>query len=336
MPVNVYGDVAPRTAGYASGKFLKTAQSKMVMERVMQFDPLQANKSDTMIFRRYEQFDDATSPLDEVTPPEGKSITYTDVTMTLQKYGDIVYFSRKITDHHEDPVVKQTSTRLGEQAAKTIEVVRIAEACTGTNVYYAGQAASRVTTSSPLTNADLRLILRNFNRNDAEPFTEIVSPSQMVSTEGIAPAYFVTAHTDLKSDIQNLENFVPINQYSRTDKILPGEYGKVDEFRFLLTSNFKPWLSSGASSSTYLTAGSTGTGSADVYPVLVFARDSFGGTFFQGKNAMHLKIVSPDNVQHGNEMGLKGFMSWWTEQAAAVLNEAWMARYEVCCTATPS
>ena len=121
MSINLYGDVQPRTAALASKRFLKNAQAEMAVERVMQVDPMQKGKTASVTWRRYDTFASAVAPLDEAVPPDGKPITYTDVTANLELFGELVEVTRKITDHHEDPVINETVDNLSIQAAETIE-----------------------------------------------------------------------------------------------------------------------------------------------------------------------------------------------------------------------
>lgn len=338
--VNKYGDITPRQAAYSVRTLLPRGQSRMCFERVTQITTLPAKETDSVKWRRYESFQAAIAPMNEVIPKEGQTIQYTDITATLELFGDRVNLTRKITDHHEDNVIQEESEVLGEQAADTAELIRFGKAKAGTSVYYANGAASRVATQSPPTNGDLHKILRAFNRSKARPITKVISASDKISTEPVADSYLVIGHTDLLADLKNLPNFVPVEQYSNNLKALPNEVGKKDQFRFLLTELAAPWLlaATSAGGTTYLANGAIPSATAypDVYPLLFFAQNAFGGVAFKGKDAIHLAVRNPETIDSGNPFGQVGFVSWWFRQAAAILNEAWIIRLECCCTATPS
>ncbi len=337
MATNSYGDISPRTAGFAVRKLLERGQYLMVLERFGQVDPQGKNKTKTRKWRRYLSLPRATAPLAEGISPAGQRLNYVDVNAALEQYGDMVKVSDVILDTHEDPVLDEVVKIMGEQAAETVEIVRHNVLKAGTNVFYPAGATTRATVNSPITRAVLRQVVRSFNRNKARPISEIIKASALISTEPVAPAFFALAHTDLDSDIRGITGFVPCEQYSNSDKAQPGEIGKVESTRFILSPLLEPWLVAATSSSgsTYLTNGASGTGYPDVYPILVIARDAYALVPLQGKNAVSIAVVNPKPV-HGDELAQSGFASWKTYQTAAILNQLWMARVEVACTATPA
>ena len=87
--LNKYGDISPRTAGFAARKLLERGQYDMVIERFMQAKPLPKHKTKTMKFRRYEALPRADAPLAEGIPPAGRKMTKTDVEATLEQYGSL-------------------------------------------------------------------------------------------------------------------------------------------------------------------------------------------------------------------------------------------------------
>jgi len=337
MATNVYGDISPRTAGFAVRKLLDRGQFLMVLERFGQVDPQGQNKTKTRKWRRYLSLPRATAPLAEGIAPAGQRLNYVDVNATLEQYGDLVKISDVILDTHEDAVLDETVKIMGEQAAETIELLRYNVVKAGTNVFYPASAITRATVNSPITRAILRQVVRSFNRNKARTISEIVKASGLVSTEPVAPSFFALGHTDLESDIRSIIGFVSWEQYSNSDKALPGEIGKVESTRFILSPLLDPWLAAATSSggSTYLTSGADGTGYPDVYPILVIARDAYAIVPLQGKSAVSVAVVNPKPV-HGDELGQSGFASWKTYQTAAILNQLWMARIEVACTSKPA
>ena len=336
--INKYGDISPSVAGHAARKLLERGQYDMVIERFMQARPLPKHKTKTMKFRRYEALPRADAPLAEGIPPAGRKMTKTDVEATLEQYGDLVELTDVIVDTHTDAVLSEYMDICGEQAAETIEVIRIAVGKAGTNVFYANSAASRAAVNSPATRGDLRLIYRAFRKQKAKMIAKIVKASSKISTEPVAPAFFALGSTDLDSDIRNLEGFVPYEQYSSSDRALPNEIGKCENIRFVLTQLFEPWLTSGLTGTTYLSGGAavSSTAQCDVYPILIFAQDCFAGIPLQGEGAVTPYVINPTTVSHSNPLGQSGFVSWKTYQTACILNQNWLARLEVSATATPS
>jgi N4-gp56 family major capsid protein len=214
-------------------------------------------------------------------------------------------------------------------------VVRISVLKAGTNVFYADSVTSRALVNSPPTRSDLRKVYRYFRKHKAKVISKIVKATAKISTEPVAPAFFAMGHTDLDADIRAMSGFIPVEQYSNSDRALMAEIGKVDQFRFILTPLFEPWELAGVSGSTYLTGGTTGTGKADVYPLIVVAMDSYGIVPLQGENAVTPMVVNPNKPTHSNPLGQSGFVSWKTYQTAVILNQNWVARVECAATSNP-
>ncbi len=339
MPnLTTYGDISPRTGGKAKAKLLKRGQHLMVVERFGQVDPQQKHNTKTVKWRRYNSLPRATAPLAEGIPPAGSKLTHTDITATLEQYGDKVEITDVIEDTHEDPVLNQNMILVGEQSAETVEEVRINHLKAGSNVFYANSVASRATVNSPATRGDFRKIYRSFKKNKGREISEIIRASALISTEPVESAYFVMGHTDLDADLRGLPGFVPSAQYSNSMRRLPGEIGKIDQFRIILTAMFDPWESAGASGTTYLAAGvaPSAAASCDVYPMIFVARDSYGIVPLQGYNSVHPMVLNPGKPSKSDPLGQIGFVSWKTYQTAAILNQNWLARLEIAATANPS
>lgn len=332
-----YGDISPRTAGKAMKRLLKRGQHLMVVERFGQKDPIRKNSTKTCKWRRYNSLARASAPLAEGITPKGKRLTYTDVNATLEQYGDLLELTDVIADTHEDPVFQESMDLCGEQAAETVEELRINVLKAGTNVFYADSASTRATVNSPAKRGDFRRIYRFFKKHKAREISRIIAASDKVSTEPVEPAYFCMGSTDLKADLRDVPGFIPVANYSNSVKALPGEVGSIEEFRIILTPMFEPWEAAGVSGTTYLSGGvevSTAA-SADVYPLLFVARDAYGIIPLQGFEAVIPYVINPDKPTKSDPLAQLGYVAWKTYQTAAILNHNWIARLEVTATARP-
>jgi len=331
-----YGDISPRTGGFAKARLLQRGQHLMIVERFGQVDPHMKNKTKTVKWRRYLSLARATAPLSEGVPPKGKKLTFEDVTATLEQYGDIVEITDVVADTHEDPALQVAMDLCGEQAAETLEELRINVLKAGSNVFYANSAANRAAVASPPTRGDFRRIYRYFRKYKGREITSIVKASHLISTEPVAPAFIAMGHTDLDSDIRGISGFVPYEQYSNSGVQLPGEIGKIEQFRICLTPMFEPWDTAGLSGSTYLTGGTSGTGQPDVYPLICVCRDAYGIVPLQGFKSVDIGVQQPGKKTKSDPMGQIGMASWKTYQTCCVLNDNWVARLECAATANPS
>uniref|UniRef100_A0A6M3J3A7 Putative capsid protein n=2 Tax=viral metagenome TaxID=1070528 RepID=A0A6M3J3A7_9ZZZZ len=336
---NTAGDIGFRSTGKVKKRLLRRGNYKLVAAKFGQAFTQGKHTTLTGKWRRYENFPTAEAPLSEGITPPGRKLAKTDVTSTLQQFGDWAELTDVVFDTHEDDVPKETVSLCGDQMGETVEVVTIATLKSGSNVFYANNAGSRAAVNSPPLAGDFKRIERSLNKNKAELITSMIAPSQKISTEPIDPAFMAMGHTDLKADIEAMEGFIPVKNYSETKKVHPTEVGSLGRFRFCLTPLFEAWLAaaSSATGTTYLSSGDIPSSALapDVYPIIVVGKDSYGVVRLQGMNAVSPAVHYPKPVP-GDELGQRGFVSWKIYYTSVILNSAWCARYEVAATALPS
>jgi len=333
--MNTTSSIGFRTNGQAVAKLLKRAQAVMTLERFGQVDPQGMNKSTTRRFRRLEALPAAIMPIAEGVAPAGQSLIVTDISVTLEQFADVVPFTDVIQDTIEDNTLDDMTKLVAQQAAETKEIVRFSALKAGTNVFYGGIGTTRATVNGTITRALLRKVYRSLKKNRAQSISEIISATAKIATEPVAAAYFVVSHTDMDADIQDITGFKRIEKYSDPTKALAGEAGSAENFRFVESDLFSPWLVAGTSGSTYLTNGGTGTGNADVYPMLAFGKDAYGIVPLQGKNAVKIYVVNP-TANAADPVAQKGTVGWKMYDGCVILNDNWMARIEVGATQTPA
>lgn len=336
---NTSGELTFRGTGLVKKRLLKRGNYKLVAAMFGQPFTQPKNATLTAKWRRYDNFPTAEAPLAEGITPAGRKLAKTDITKTLEQYGDWAELTDVLFDAHEDNLPMETVDLCGDQMGETIEVVTVATLKSGSNVFYANNGGSRAATNSPPLPGDFKRIERSLSTNKAEMITEKITASQKVSTEGIDPAYVVFGHTDLKADLELMEGWTPKRNYADQKLLSPTEVGSLGSFRFCLTPLFSPWLLAGTSNSgtTYLSNGvvPSSSGYPDVYPMIIVSKNSYGVLRMQGLEAVKPAVVRPKAVV-GDELGQRGFVSWKTYYAAVLLNSSWVARYECTATALPS
>lgn len=322
----VYGDISPRTAAYAVTQMLTRGLPILVLEKFGQTFPIPTKSSKVAKFRRYNSLALATTPLVEGVTPAGKKVTVTDVTATLDQYGDFVPHSDIIEDTLEDPYLAQVSEVLGEQAAQTVETLRYNTIKAGTNVFYANGSA-RTDVNTPITLTLQRKCTRQLKRQNAMHITSVVRSTPAFRTEPIEAAFIGLCHTDVENDIRNMDGFVNTKQYG-TVTPWENEIGAVEDVRYIRSTIFVPFADAGASTATMVST----TGSvADVYPVLYLAKNAYGIVPLKGKDSLSIMIVNPKPVI-GDPLAQQGTAGWKTMQTSVILNDLWLVRAEVAAT----
>jgi len=335
---NAAGGIGFRSTGLVKKRLLRRGNYKLVAGKFGQPFTQPKQTSLTAKWRRYDNFPTVEAPLSEGITPAGRKLAKTDVTSTLQQFGDWAELTDVVFDTHEDNVPKETVNLCGDQMGETVEVVTIATLKAGTNVFYANNAGSRSAVNSPPLVGDFKRIERSLAKNKGDMITSMIKASQLISTEPIDPAYIVMGHTDLKADVEAMDGFVPRRNYSdSTRAVHPSEVGSLGVFRFCLTPLFRSWEAAGTSGTTYLSSGDIVSSSTacDVFPMIIVAKDGYGTVRLQGKSAVKPAVVYPKAVV-GDELGQRGFVSWKIYYTSVILNSSWVARYEVAATALPS
>lgn len=322
----VYGDISPRTAAHAVAKMLTRGVPYLVLEKFGQVYVMPNKSTKVAKFRRYNALALATTPLVEGVTPAGSKVTVTDVTATLEQYGDFVPFSDVIEDTHEDPFLQQVSDVLGEQAAQTMETIRWNIIKAGTNVFYAN-GSQRTDVNTPITLALQRKCTRALKRQNAAYITSVVASTPQFRTEPVEAAYIGLVHPDVENDIRNISGFIPTKQYGSTTP-WSNEIGAVEDVRYLRSTIFTAFADGGGDKGSMIST--TGT-KADVYPVLYVAKDAYGLVPLKGKDSMSIMVVNPKPAA-GDPLGQRGTAGWKTMHTAVILNDLWLVRAEVAAT----
>ncbi len=168
-----YGDISPEVAGHLSKDFLKRGQPELVIERFAQARPVPLHSTKVEVFRKYNALDNTPNALDEGVTGSGKKLTKTDITATLVQYGDHIEISDVVQDTHTDPVLKEATEVLGEQAAQMCEIIRFGVLKGGSNVIFAnGSGRSDVT--DKITRTLQRKVTRALKRQLARKITKVI------------------------------------------------------------------------------------------------------------------------------------------------------------------
>lgn len=346
MSVQNYGTVTSRNLIRAAQGMLEHAQPITVLGDFGTMREMPQNATDTLVFRRTLPFGASTagttlensqryvgSPniapgsfmLAEGTTPNSNTISFQDVSVTLQQYGILYKFSQKTEMLYEDDIPGEMVKLVGETLAEVMELVRYGVLKAGSQVIYSN-GASRSTVNTTVSLNQLRKAVRVLESNRAKRVTSRLAPGVNIGTKAVQPSYIVFVHTDAISDVRNLAGFTRVEDYGSFKPIHDREFGACEDFRFISSPLFSPFT--GAGSATVNGQLSQGGTNADVYPTLVIAEDCWGQVALKGMNAIKPTVLKSTMMNHANPLGQFGYVgaSYW--HACVRLNEAWMVRLE--------
>jgi N4-gp56 family major capsid protein len=225
--MQTYSLVPSRNLIMAEREMLKRAEPIKVLSTFGTQKQVPQNKTDTVVFRRALPIDavaagstGAGAPqvdannylLQEGTTPNARTLSYQDVTVTLQNYGVLMKLSSKTALMYEDDVPADMVSVVGEHMGTIEEMISYGILRGGTNVVFANSTA-RASVNTAISLAKLRLVARNIEAAHGKRVTEKLAAGPNFSTAPIHAAYLVFVHTDLEADVRNLPGFTPTVEY---------------------------------------------------------------------------------------------------------------------------
>jgi N4-gp56 family major capsid protein len=342
--MQTYSLVPSRNLIMAEREMLKHAMPIKVLSTFGTQKQIPQNKTDTVVFRRALPIDAGSNGapnintsnylLQEGVTPGSRTISYQDVQVTLQQYGVLMKLSSKAENMYEDDIPGDMVKLVGEHMASIEELISYGVVRGGTNVVFAnGTVRTSVNTGISLNK--LRQAARQLESAHAQLVTEKLAGSVNFGTSAIEPGYLVFIHTDMEADFRNLTNFVPVARYGSQKPVHEREVGTVERFRIITSPYFRPFLSAGGTvtAGTFLSNGGSAGTTADVYPVMVIAQEAWGQVALKGMNAIQPIYLPAKQITHANPMGQFGYVGANFYKNAVRLNENWMVRIEVACSA---
>lgn len=297
------GTLSPTIQTYYDKKLLARLIANFVHLQFGQKRPVPKGSGKTIDFRKFSSLAAATTALTEGVTPSGNAITITNVTATVNQYGDYIEVSDVLDMVAIDPVLDEMADVLGEQASDTLDQVVRDILVAGTTVQYAAGRVSRVTVAAGdnLTVNEIRKAVRTLKRNNAKPLD--------------GGDYVAIVEPGTTYDLQGDTKWEEPNKYAGSGRIFSGEIGRLYGVRFIETSNAKKFSGAGASS-------------IDVYATLILGKDAYGIVDIAGSGNVQ-NIVKP----HGSSgtadpLNQRATTGWKALFTAKILQQTAMVRIE--------
>lgn len=337
MTTQLYGTVASRNLIRAEMEMLKMVETIQVLGKFGDQKSQPLNKTDTVVFRRLKPFNSAANETPgitaasfitaEGTTPSANTISYTDVSATVEQYSVLFKFSSKSQLMYEDDIPGDMKRLTASTLAEVAELVAYGQVKAGTNVLYAN-GSTRLGVNTTISLRKIQAAARTMESNRATHVTESVAPGPNFGTAPVEPAYVVFYHTDLSSDVRALPGFTKRVEYGSAIKpVHPREIGACEEFRFVPSPLFAPYLTAGSTTTNGMVATA---GSVDVYPMIVMAESAWGHISLKGNGYTGISpTVIPASVKnHANPSGMFGYVGADFWYACVRLNENFQTRIE--------
>ncbi|HJF51490.1 MAG TPA: N4-gp56 family major capsid protein [Butyricicoccus pullicaecorum] len=298
---------------YYDDYLIDCSSPKLVHDQFGQKRPIPAGRGKTIEFRKVSPLPVSTTPLTEGVTPESQQLTISTVEAPVQQYGGYVELSDMVVLTAIDNNLVIAAKQLGAQAGKTLDAITREVLAGGTNVQYAeGQVTERnqLVGGKPegnhyLTVDAVRRAVRTLKKQDAEP---------------IGDSFIGIIHPDVAYDLMSDPKWVNVKSYSDPDGIYEGEIGKIENVRFVETSEAKVFEGAGADG-------------RDVYATLILGDNAYGTTEIEG-GGLTLIVKQLGSGGASDPLDQRASVAWKATKAAVRLQEAYMVRIETTSTFT--
>lgn len=270
----------------------------------------------TIKLRRYANLSPVTTPLIEGTNPAGVTFTITDVTATVATYGNYVILTDVVDWMTVNSEAFGWTNILSDNALDTLDCLMRDVATSGTAVMYGGAATTTGTVgaSDKLTGTLIKKIVRALKNQNARRITEYSPTDDGVDTVNLKECYIGICSPSTTYDLKADSAFIDVEKYSHNADIMPGEIGKVDEVRFIETTNAK-----------VLTG--LGSGGIDVHATVILGQEALGRSMITGED---LRMINKPLGSAGtmDALNMIATMGWKTTFVGFILNDQFLYRAE--------
>lgn len=322
---------------YAVVTLLKAVDVVEVIDRFVKAIPVPANKNETVGLQRLVTPDPNVTEVAEGVNPPARAITYEQVTKTFEEYAEVFAVTSRQAELGERDVIMDSKDRLVDLIKRTREKNAWYEYRAGTSVVYNSVAiTARGDVNGAISINRLRIVSRDLSNARAMHLRQMTKGSVNVGTAPVEPAYIVLCHTDCKADIRALPGFISAAQIGGNSKDIPQLFGYVDDFAFVCSPEFEPFLAAGAA------VGATGMKSVgganvDVYAYLVLGAEALGKCNLRAAGGgTQVSITVLDKADKSDPTNQRRLIAarWW--DAPVILNQSWLRRIECGVTDQPT
>ena len=228
------------------------ATSNLVHDQFGQKRPIPKNGGKTIEFRKFAPLAKATTPLTEGVTPDGKSLSVSTVTATVNQYGDFITQSDVLELTSLDNTILEATKLLGRQAGVTLDTVVRDVLNSGTNVTYCPKVADGVETA-----VTKRADLDNTSELTVKVIQQVVAKLRGQNAPTIGGKYVAIIHPYVAYDLMRDKEWIEAHKYANPTNLYEGEIGEVAGVRFVQTTEAKVF-ENGVFSTIFLGEGAYG------------------------------------------------------------------------------
>ena len=189
----------------------------------------------TATWRRIENLTPTTTPLAELNGAvafptrTGSTPSVTDISATVQKYGDYIVFNEEVDLINYQPgQTEKFAEILGIQAGQSLNRLQRNVAEDNLTAQLAGSATTATgisgtpTATGFITLTELAITVNTLDRNNARKFKSFTMGSQNIGTSPIRKSYVGIAHPDTVAHLRSLTGWNSVETYAGQTDVAGG------------------------------------------------------------------------------------------------------------------
>ena len=227
--------LSPEMKTFYDMTLIDEAQANLVHGQFAQKKPIPQGSGKTIEFRKFASLPKATTPLTEGVTPDGKSLTVTAITATVNQYGDYITMSDVLELTTIDNVIVEATKLLGRQAGLTLDTVVRNVMHSGTNVTYCPKIGSGGTETEVTSRANLD----NTCQLTVKVVQQVVAKLRAQNAPTIDGKYVAIIHPYVAYDLMRDPEWIDAHKYAKPENLYEGEIGEVAGVRFVQTTEAK-------------------------------------------------------------------------------------------------
>lgn len=298
-PVQVYYDKV----------FLDRAKIELRHDFGAQVKNVPLNSGAVVRWTRFSPLALITTALSEATNPAEVAMTATQVSATLQEYGNVTNVSSLFSMTQIDVDLKEHIEVHGQNAGESIDQLIRNELHSGATVQIVAGATliTDIHQTDIFTGLEVRKAVRTLKLNKAQRFESGLFRGII----GPASSY----------DLFGNSEWLDAHRYTTSDAIERGVVGKLHGVEFVETNNQYVALSGGFSGSP-VSAASAGV--ANVYSTFIFGKNAYGVVNLGSITAPTVIVKNPGPNDTSNPLNMFSTVGWKMPFATKTLNATWL------------
>ena len=280
------------------------AQASLVHDQFGQKRPIPKNGGKTIEFRKFAALAKALTPLTEGVTPDGKGLTVTTITATVNQYGDYITQSDVLELTSLDNTILEATKLLGRQAGLTLDTIVRNVLQSGTNVTYCPKVAA----DGSETAVTSRSGLDNTCQLTVKVIQQVVAKLRAQNAPTIGGKYVAIIHPYVAYDLMRDPEWIDAHKYAKPDNLYEGEIGEVAGVRFVQTSEAKIY-------------------SGGIFGTLIFGEGAYGVTEISG-GGLQTIVKQKGSAGTADPLDQRSSVGWKAIKTAELLIPQYLVRVE--------